>query len=370
MTAKQNSPLATYESVAAACESLSTDGLRPSVRAVITRLGGGSPNVVLDFQRQWKAGRPVVKALDIQLDPRVNQIIAEQISKAIIATSGAAEADRAEAEETLDTVSKTCKEAEAKAEALDADLHAATAQVQTLSGQVEQLKIATAQAKLDATATIQAEQLRTAAEVAKIAVDLTAERAAAEAARIALAKAELRLEAVPRIEKEIEQVRAELNQTRERATADLVAAATHSADLHEQAAVAEAKREAAQVAADRLIVQLNEVKQAAAADMAEAIKRVQQADQDLSNERAVMKAAQTEKDHLVVQMADQRSADDRALALAKADTVAAVAEAKKSVAEAAELRGQLAAVVKQNVSESVSVKKKSATKQAVAKQAA
>jgi colicin import membrane protein len=275
MITKQNSALVTYESVAAACEALTTEGARPSVRAVITRLGGGSPNVVLDFQRQWKAGRPVVKALDIQLDPRINQIIAEQISKAIIAASAAAEADRTEAEETLDTVSKTCKEAEARAEALDAELHSAIAQVQTLTGQVDQLKTAAAQAKSDAIAAIQAEQVRTAAEIAKIAADLTAERAAAEAARIALAKAELRLESVPRIEKEIEQVRIELAAER-----------VKSAEQHEFAAVAVAMR-------------------------------------------------QSIESHL----ADLH----KAIATAEAATAAAFAEAKKSAAEAAELRGQLAA---------------------------
>lgn len=275
MTAKQSSPLVTYESVAAACEALMTEGLRPSVRAVITRLGGGSPNVVLDFQRQWKAGRPVIKALDIQLDPRVNQIIAEQISKAIIVASAAAEADRTEAEETLDTVSKTCKEAEARAEALDADLHSAIAQVQTLTERVDQLKTAAAQAKSDAIAAIQAEQVRTAAEIAKIAADLTAERAAAETARIALVKAELRLESVPRIEKEIEQLRIEL-----------AAECVKSAEQHEFAAVAVAMR-------------------------------------------------QSIESHL----ADLH----KAIATAEAATAAAFAEAKKSAAEAAELRGQLAA---------------------------
>lgn len=282
MTSKQNSSLVTYESVAAACEALTIEGMRPSVRAVITRLGGGSPNVVLDFQRQWKAGRPVVKALDIQLDPRVNQIIAEQISKAIIAASAAAEADRTEAEETLDTVSKTCKDAESKVDVLEADLYTASAQVQTLTGQVDQLKTAAAQAKSEAIAAIQAEQVRTAAEIAKTAADLAAERAAAETARIALAKAELRLEAVPRIEKEIEQVRIELAAER-----------VKSAEQHEFAAVAVAMR-------------------------------------------------QSIESHL----ADLH----KAIATAEAATAAAFAEAKKSAAEAAELRGQLAALTVQKES--------------------
>jgi len=67
-------------------------------------------------------------------------------------------------------------------------------------------------------------------EVARLIVELAAERQATEAARIALAKAELRLEAVPRIENEIATVRA-----------DLLLSQKQAAEQHEAAAVATAK---------------------------------------------------------------------------------------------------------------------------------
>jgi hypothetical protein len=171
--------------------------------------------------------------------------------------------------------------------------------VQTLSGQVEQLKAAISQTKEEAAATVKAAEDRAAGEVLKITEALVLERQAAEAARVELAKAELRLEAVPRIEREIEQVRAELNQTRERAATDMSTSTSDAAILHEKASVAEAKREAAQAAAD----------------------------------------------HLIAQIADQRALFDRAIIQAEAATIAATSEAKKSAAEAAELRGKLATVV-------------------------
>jgi len=52
MTTKPATPLVTYETVAQACEALAAEGKRPSVRAIIAHLGGGSPNVVLDYQHQ------------------------------------------------------------------------------------------------------------------------------------------------------------------------------------------------------------------------------------------------------------------------------------------------------------------------------
>lgn len=69
--------LVTFESVAAAAEAISKDGGRPSVRAVIAQLGGGSPNTVLPMLNEWKAGRVAVRSADIELDPRIGQIVAE-----------------------------------------------------------------------------------------------------------------------------------------------------------------------------------------------------------------------------------------------------------------------------------------------------
>jgi hypothetical protein len=70
-------------------------------------------------------------------------------------------------------------------------------------------------------------------EVTRLINELTVERRASESARIELVKAELRLEAIPRIEGEIEKIRIELEQERAK-----------SARLHEIAAVATAKFEA------------------------------------------------------------------------------------------------------------------------------
>jgi outer membrane murein-binding lipoprotein Lpp len=256
MNIKSNGPLVTYETVAAACEALTTEGLKPSVRAVIARLGGGSPNVVLDFQRQWKSGRPVVRPHEIQIDARVNQIIAEQITQAIAVASASAEAERAEAEETLDMVSKASKEADKKITALTDELELANTKVQTLNGQIGQLNTTVQQIKEDATAAIKAAEDRAAAEIAKMAAELTTERTAAETTRMSLAKAELRLESVPRIEMGIDKLRVELQLALQQAN-----------EQHEEAAVAMAKL----AGAERIVT-------AATAAASENVARAQQAE--------------------------------------------------------------------------------------------
>lgn len=216
---KQVTTLVTYETVAQACEALNADGKRPSVRAIITYLGGGSPNVVLDYQRQWKAGRPVVKAEDIQVDPRIGQIVAEQISQAVTKARAEIEAQLAEAEQDAETVGKAGREAEERAKALDADLEAAKGQIQALTGQIDQLRVDAEQVKADAAKQVKASEERASAGVEKAEEEADRERQAREAAQVALAKAELRLEALPRLEAEIEKLQKALDAERTARTA-------------------------------------------------------------------------------------------------------------------------------------------------------
>lgn len=209
-TAKQTTPLVTYETVAQACQALDAESKRPSVRAIIAYLGGGSPNLVLDYQRQWKAGRPVIKAEEIQVDPRIGQIVAEQIGQAVAKARADIEAQLTEAEQDAETVGKAGREAEERAKTLDAELEAAKGQIQALTGQIDQLKADAEQVKTTAAEQVKAAEDRAAADVAKAEEEASRERQAREAAQVALAKAELRLEALPRLEAEIERIRAEL----------------------------------------------------------------------------------------------------------------------------------------------------------------
>lgn len=231
-TTKQTTPLVTYETVAQACQALDAEGKRPSVRGIIAYLGGGSPNVVLDYQRQWKEGRPVVRAEEIQVDPRIGQIVADQISQAVTKARSDIEAQLIEAEQDAETVGKAGREAEEKAKALDAELEVAKGQLQTLSGQIDQLKADAEQVKADAAEQIKAAEDRAVAGITKAEEEAERESQAREAAQVSLAKAELRLEALPRLESEIERLQKALDAER-----------TARTDAERMVAAADAKAE-------------------------------------------------------------------------------------------------------------------------------
>lgn len=314
--------LVTYEAVAAACEAITVSGNRPSVRSIIAHLGGGSPNSVLDYQRQWKAGRPVVKATDIQIDPRIGQIIAEQISAAVTTSRADIEGQLFEAEQDAEIVSKAGKEAEERVTALESELELSKAQIQSQVGQIDHLKTAAEQVKTDAAEQVKNAEARSAAAVLKAEEETLRERAAAEVTRMALAKAELRLEAMPRIESEIATVRAEL-----------LLAQKQAAEQHEAAAVATARLELEVAQRKAFEIQLAE----AVNQREETAKRAIATAEQLSDAKVLVQASQSRLDaaeHMIARLTDQ-------VATANKSAAEAIQEAKKAGEEAAELRGQV-----------------------------
>lgn len=314
--------LVTYEAVAAACEAITVSGSRPSVRSIIAHLGGGSPNSVLDYQRQWKAGRPVVKATDIQIDPRIGQIIAEQISAAVTTSRADIEGQLFEAEQDAEIVSKAGKEAEERVTALESELELAKAQIQSQVAQIDHLKAAAEQVKTDAAEQVKNAEARSAAAVLKAEEETLRERAAAEVTRMTLAKAELRLDVMPIIEAEIATARAELLLAQKQAT-----------EQHEAAAVATARLEL-EVAQRKVFEnQLAEVVK----QREEAIKRATSSAEQLSDARVSVQAGQSRLDaaeQMIVLLTEQ-------VATANKSAAEAMHDAKKASEEAAELRGQM-----------------------------
>ncbi|MGC0153597.1 DNA-binding protein [Chromobacterium vaccinii] len=220
--------LVSYESVAAAAESLATAGQRTSVRAVIGVLGGGSPNAVLPHLQAWKAARPSVRAADVTLDPRIAAILAEQITTAVTDATRAAEARAADLEADAEAVAEAGRLAEARSEELADQLDQIQADNQQLVGQVDAMQREFEQVKREA-----------AAAIAEARSDAQRERDAAEQARQALARAELRLEAVPAMEQQLADLRLQLDAERKART-----------DAEKAGAVAVAQKEAAERQAD------------------------------------------------------------------------------------------------------------------------
>lgn len=278
----------TFEQVAAAADSIKADGRKPTNRSVREVLGTGSMATILKFLQQWQGGQVHTTESPVVLPAGLQRALVDFIGQEVAGAKATLQADLVDAQQS------------------NADLIAESErQASTIEIQAEALE------------TIQAEKAELVGRLSQVESDLTksgddvaGERHAAEHARTELAKAQLRLEAVPRIEAEIEKIRAELLETR-----------TQAAELHEAAAVATAKLEAAETACTRVEKQLDGItaKEAAGA-------------QALQSERVSVQACQARLESAAREVAAANEAADKARAAAK-----------KSADEAAELRGQLSA---------------------------
>jgi len=211
----------TPDRVFAAADALEASGNRVSVRSVRDHLGGGSPNQITPLLASWRARKPSVAAPEIQLDPRIVQLIAEQVRAA--AGEAAVRADE-RANEAEDTLTLCQQENSELAEQLATTLRAldeARAKVEQQAGTISEIRE-------------EIERVRSEAEVEAADTRANREREVAETAQHALARAELRLESMPRLEGEVERLRTALDE-----------ALSGKQSAEQQAAVAAAKLDAA-----------------------------------------------------------------------------------------------------------------------------
>ncbi len=203
----------TFEQVAAAADSIKTQGGKASARTVREVLGSGSMATVLKLLQQWQSGQVRQSAsIDDTLDPSVVRAISNQIATRVQEATADTTARLADLQAEADLIIAENERQSVELEAQAAELVVLHGQYAELAGRAQQLE----------------------SEAARTAAELVAERRATEAARVELAKAELRLEAVPKVEAEIEKVRAEL-----------LLARAQAAELHEAAAIANVKLEGA-----------------------------------------------------------------------------------------------------------------------------
>ena len=220
----------TFEQVSAAAETIKAQGGKPNSRNIREILGTGSMATILKYLQQWQGGQSrQSQTVDETLDPVVIRSISIHIADKVRAATTALTIQIAEQQTEMDSLISENERQGVELETLTTAFNALQDQHSQLSGVVQQLE----------------------AEATRTSTELVAERQAAETARIQLAKAELRLEAVPRIEKEIEQVRGELATARKQA-----------AELHETAAVANAKLEAATIQRNEINTQVTDLKTA------------------------------------------------------------------------------------------------------------
>jgi len=223
--------LVSFESVAAAAEAITKDGGRPSVRAVIAHLGGGSPNTVLPMLNEWKTGRIAIRSADIELDPRLGQIVAEIVTRASEQAAKSAEERAADVQADAETVAEAGREAELRAEHLAGELEKANL---VIAAKERALEDAQAAAAIEAKNALE--------KATALQNQLSEERARADQAVQAVAKAEVRLELIPGLQAEVERLKP-FEQKTAVLTANLDAANAMVGDLKDRldAALVDAK---------------------------------------------------------------------------------------------------------------------------------
>lgn len=200
-------PSITPEQVAAVAAEIKASGGKPTIRAVREALGGiGSMTTIQRYLQRWHDAQPTTAAAPIEIPAVVLTGIRQAIEHASSSAQAELRAELAEARETVDAITAEAERTVKALDDADAQIIALEALRADLAARLDEEK----RSRQDAAA-------RAAAEAEGLRADITAERQAAEAARVELAKVQLRLESLPRIEADLADARAELAQARDRA---------------------------------------------------------------------------------------------------------------------------------------------------------
>lgn len=286
----------TFEQVATAADSIKAQGGKPTARAVRDVLGTGSMATVLKFLQQWQGTQErQSQAVDDTLDPAIGRAIRDTIAAKVRQATADATARLADLQaEAAGLITENERQA-GEIEARAAEIAALQERHAALAGRIEQLQT----------------------DGARTADNLLGERQAAEAARVALARSELRLEALPRLEADLVALRDDLARERAARIAAEQMAAVTAADLK---------------GAERRAVEAEGREQAALARAGESERQAQGTARELSSANLAVQAGQARLESAA------RELDD-----ARRQTKAARETAQAASEEAAELRGRLAA---------------------------
>ena len=204
----------TYEQVAAIADAMKTEGAKPTSRAVRERLGNtGSMGTINKLLGRWKAGQERQISAALVLPPALQRVLLEFMDTELTAARTALEAELADQQQEAADLA-----AENERQVIENDAQADTiellrAEVSTHQGRAGQLE----------------------SDLVVSRDEAARERSGAELARTELAKAQLRLEAMPRLEADLVAVRAVLEAER-----------TARQQAKEDAAVLASKLEAAE----------------------------------------------------------------------------------------------------------------------------
>ncbi len=218
----------TFEQVAAIADAIKASGSKPNPRMIRERHGSGSLGTIHKLFQQWEAGQSRQIEAALALPPALQRAILEFMDQELTSARAELEGKLSDAQQAANDLAAENERQASQIETLETTVEDLQGEKATLAGRVAQLETDLASARDDA----------------------GRERQAAEAARTELAKAQLRLEAMPILERENERLQAALDAER-----------TARTDAEKKAATAEAKAEGL---ADRLADAQERQKQASA----------------------------------------------------------------------------------------------------------
>ncbi|CAJ0718582.1 Chromosome partition protein Smc [Ralstonia thomasii] len=286
------------EQVRAIADAIKAEGGKPTLRSVRERLGTGSMGTIAKLLQQWKAGQERQATAELVLPPALQRAVLDFMTAELSAARAPLEADLAEQQQAAADLAAENERQAGTIEDQAAELEALAAEKAAAEGKAEQL----------------------AADLAAGKEEAARERQAAEQARTELAKAMLRLEAMPRLESDLAAIRTELAKERQgRIEAEQQAAVLAAQKVDLDGRLADAKKE---------IERTSELLQKVQA-------RAEQQADALADARVTIQASQARAEGLVAQLDAARKDADQARAVAK-----------NAGEEAAALRGQLGVTVK------------------------
>ncbi len=204
----------TYEQIAAIADAMKTEGAKPTSRAVRERLGNtGSMGTINKLLGRWKAGQERQISAALVLPPALQRVLLEFMDTELTAARTTLEAELAEQQQEAADLATENERQVIENDAQADTIELLRAEVSTHQGRAGQLE----------------------SDLVVSRDEAARERSGAELARTELAKAQLRLEAMPRLEADLVAVRAVLEAER-----------TARQQAKEDAAVLASKLEAAE----------------------------------------------------------------------------------------------------------------------------
>lgn len=185
--------VATIETVTAAATAILQAGGTPSIRNVTSMMGGGSPNHVGPLLRVWRSGQRPAHAAEITVDHAVAEAIAAQLVRATSAATSDSQAEFATALDDNKLLAELGRALEQRVASLQIDLNAMSAQVQQLHGQL-----------VERSRELVSVRDETSAAVVSAQSKAQQERESADNLRQDLGRATVKLESVPRLESQVQ----------------------------------------------------------------------------------------------------------------------------------------------------------------------